>query len=314
MRRAISGAVSLVLIVGLLLAAAVPRDVAAAAPAQGTKTVTAFYVRDTGRALQLVREQRTLPTRTLGVARASVEQSLMKPKTAGAFTLAPTGTKVRSVNLKNRILIIDLNAKVRRNPGVGAAGEWAFIQQLAHAAGQYPTIDAIRLRVEGRPISQLWGHVDTSRPIRPDPSLLPRPKQTVTAFYVRDTGRALQLVREQRTLPTRTLGVARASVEQSLMKPKTAGAFTLAPTGTKVRSVNLKNRILIIDLNAKVRRNPGVGAAGEWAFIQQLAHAAGQYPTIDAIRLRVEGRPISQLWGHVDLSRPIRPDPKLLAR
>jgi spore germination protein GerM len=314
MRRSISGAASLVLIMGLLLAATVPHDVAAAAPAQGKQTVTAFYVRDTGKALQLVREQRTLPTRTLGVARASVEQSLMKPRTPKAFTLAPTGTRVRSVNLKNRILIIDLSAQVRRNPGVGAAGEWAFIQQLAHAAGQYPTIDAIRLRVEGRPITELWGHVDLSKPIRPDPSLLPRSKQTVTAFYVRDTGKALQLVREQRTLPTRTLGVARASVEQSLMKPRTPKAFTLAPTGTRVRSVNLKNRILIIDLSAQVRRNPGVGAAGEWAFIQQLAHAAGQYPTIDAIRLRVEGRPITELWGHVDLSKPIRPDPSLLPR
>ena len=159
----------------LVHAATVPHDVAAAAaPAQGEQTVTAYYVRDTGKTLQLVREQRTLPTRTLGVARASVGQSLMKPRTPDAVTLAPTGTKVRSVNLKNRILIIDLNAKVRHNPGVGAAGEWAFIQQLAHAAGQYPTIDAIRLRVEGHAIAELWGHADLSKPIRPDPSLLAR--------------------------------------------------------------------------------------------------------------------------------------------
>jgi spore germination protein GerM len=140
-----------------------------------------------------------------------------------------------------------------------------------------------------------------------------RKPQTVMAYYVHDNGSALHVVAEQRTLPQRTKGVARAAVQESLKAPKGKGLVTMAPAGTTVRGVNLRKGVLTIDLSKEVRRNPRAGADGERMFAQQLAHAAGQYDNVDAIRLWVEGKPVTELWGHLDWSKPVRPDGSVVA-
>lgn len=155
-----------------LVAGAVPAAAHPAAgprPASGQQTVLAYYVSDNGQALHVVAEQRPV-RRTKAPARAAIGEVLKKPYGRGLATMAPTGTRLLGVSLKNRVLVVDLSQQVMRNPGVGGAGEDAFAQQLAHTAAQFPSVDSVRLHVEGTAVRTLWGHRDWSQPVRPDMS------------------------------------------------------------------------------------------------------------------------------------------------
>lgn len=138
-------------------------------PTSGTQTVLAYYVSDNGQALHVVAEQRPVQ-RTKAPARAAIAEVLKKPYGKRLATMAPAGTRLLGVSLKNRVLVVDLSKQVTRNPVVGGAGEDAFAQQLAHTAAQFSSIDAVRLHVEGKAVRTLWGHLDWSQPVRPDTS------------------------------------------------------------------------------------------------------------------------------------------------
>ena len=174
MRRTSRLATILLMLAAMLLSAtaAFAHPAHGPTPKKGQQTVLAYYAHDNGTSLHVVAEQRVLATRTRGVARAAITQALAKPYHDDLVTLAPKGTKVRGVNLKGGVLTLDLSRDVLRNPGVGAAGEYAFAQQLAHSATQFSNIKAVRLWVGGEPVNELWGHVDWSKPIRPDMSMI----------------------------------------------------------------------------------------------------------------------------------------------
>ena len=158
---------AITLLAGTAQAAAHPA--AGPRPTSGQKPVLAYYVSDNGQALHVVAEQRPIQ-RTKAPARAAIGEALKKPYGRGLATMAPTGARVLGVSLKDRVLTVDLSKQVRRNPGVGGAGEDAFAQQLAHTAAQFSSIDAVRLHVEGKAVRTLWGHRDWSQPVRPDTS------------------------------------------------------------------------------------------------------------------------------------------------
>jgi spore germination protein GerM len=152
-------------------------------------------------------------------------------------------------------------------------------------------------------------------PVAAHPAAGPRPmtgQQTVLAYYVSDNGQALHVVAEPRPVQ-RTKAPARAAIGEALEKPYGRGLATMAPKGTRLLDVNLKNRVLVVNLSQQVKRNPGVGGAGEDAFAQQLAHTATQFPTIGAVRLHVEGKPVQTLWGHRDWSHPVLTDTSRIA-
>jgi sporulation and spore germination protein/immunoglobulin-like protein involved in spore germination len=149
-------------------APAPPEDSAGDPQAAGAEEATAYYTRGSGSRLWVEPETHPLGEPTLGVARAAIEQLLAGDTTDPALqTLAPAGTRVLGVDVDGRVLVVDLSGDVRQG-SPGAAGETAFAQQLAHTAAQFDGIDAVRLHVDGQPVSQLWGHLDWAEPIAPD--------------------------------------------------------------------------------------------------------------------------------------------------
>lgn len=137
-------------------------------PPSGTDVVEAWYVRGGKRGPWVEPELRQLSAATVGVARAAFTEVITgDPRTPGLSTMAPEGTRILGVNRKDDLLILDLSDDVRAT-GMGSAAETAFAQQLAHTATQFSGVDSVRLHVEGKPISELWGHLDWSQPVKPD--------------------------------------------------------------------------------------------------------------------------------------------------
>lgn len=89
-------------------------------------------------------------------------------------------------------------------------------------------------------------------------------------------------------------------------------ARRLAPRGTSVRAVDVDQGVATIDVSSFVR-GADRSAEEEVAFAQQLAHTATQSEDVEAVQLLVTGSPVDVLWGHVDWSEPLTPDPAVLS-
>ncbi len=84
------------------------------------------------------------------------------------------------------------------------------------------------------------------------------------------------------------------------------------PEGVTVLDVGRDASTLLVDVDAGILDTSG-GSAQELAFSQQLAHTAAGLADVEMVQLTVEGAPIDELWGHLDWSPPIEPDPFALS-
>lgn len=80
------------------------------------------------------------------------------------------------------------------------------------------------------------------------------------------------------------------------------------PLGTNLNAISVADGIITLDLTGDIRTSAG-SSSEERALAQQLAHTALVDPAFRAIRLLVDGAPVTALWGHLDWSVPITADP-----
>lgn len=83
---------------------------------------------------------------------------------------------------------------------------------------------------------------------------------------------------------------------------------TAVPDGIDVLSVRRDGDVLIVDVDAAMSATSG-GSAQELALAEQLAHTAAALDSVSRVRLTIDGRTIDELWGHLDWSQPLAPDP-----
>jgi hypothetical protein len=197
---------------------------------QGTSEATAYFVRSDDSGVWVEPETHDLDAPTLGVAGAAIRLLVEGDTTdPNLETLAPEGTEILGVDIAERVLVVDLSGAVR-DAGGSSSQEIGFAQQLAHTGAQFDTVDAVRLRIEGADITELWGHLDWSEPIEPDPFALapidiqsPEWSAEVRAGEVTLSGEA---------------NTFEATVELRLIAPDTSvveEAFTTATSGSGER-------------------------------------------------------------------------------
>jgi hypothetical protein len=135
----------------------------------------------------------------------------------------------------------------------------------------------------------------------------------VSVFFVRSGDSGIWVEPEQRRLEAPTRAVARGAME--LLFGERANDPDLsseAPDDVEVLDVAIRDRVLIVDVSEAITGR-GAGSAQEIAFAEQFAHTGAAFDTVDAVQLWVEGEPVSELWGHLDWSQPIEPDPFALS-
>jgi len=135
------------------------------------------------------------------------------------------------------------------------------------------------------------------------PTAAPGSSGRVPVYYA---GPELTLYREFRsvTLPSDTLPERiRAGVGQVLLGGPLDGDYrSLWPSGAGVRSVTLEGAVAVVDLAGASTNS--VGAAAAEAAVQQMvwtitAVAADRGTQLQGVRLRFDGAPAPNLWGHV---------------
>jgi hypothetical protein len=140
---------------------------ATTAPApSGTRAVAVYYVADTTNGPRLYREFHRRAATTAVVRDAVTAMLDQAPLDPDYTSLWADGTRVRGVSKDGATLVVDLT-KLATTAGGGAEFEDATLQQLVWTAtAADPSSTAVRLLVEGKRVESLWGHVDTSQPMR----------------------------------------------------------------------------------------------------------------------------------------------------
>jgi len=86
------------------------------------------------------------------------------------------------------------------------------------------------------------------------------------------------------------------------------------PAGTRLLGVTLDAGVVTVDLGGTIAAAGSSGSSSqELTLAEQLAHTVSLDASITGVRLTIAGEPIDELWGHLDWSRPIAPDPFLLS-
>jgi hypothetical protein len=136
---------------------------------------------------------------------------------------------------------------------------------------------------------------------------------TATLFYAAPDASALAGVRREVPLAEGTTAQGRQILEAQ-MEPAPEGYVSAIPDGTTVRAFYITERgDAFVDLASEVTtRHPG-GSAAELLTVYAIVNAVtANLPSVQRVQILIDGREADTLAGHVDLRRPLSPDPSLV--
>ena len=159
------------------------------------------------------------------------------------------------------------------------------------------------------------------RSMRETPAAKPRGEgraqpeaKEVTLFFVSERDGLLHP--EAREIP----GAASPSEEieqvvRELIKGSSRDLVAPLPAETRVRQVFLAKDIAYVDLSRDVIDRFAYGSSSELAAIYSVVNTVtANFKAVKRVAILVEGSEKETLGGHVDLSRPLLPQPSLVAK
>lgn len=139
------------------------------------------------------------------------------------------------------------------------------------------------------------------------------PQIKARLFYVSADGRRLEDVERDVPFASTVSAQARHIVEAQL-QPVAEPLVSAIPAGVTVRDVFVTDRgEAYVDLSGEISTNHTGGSLDEILTVYTIVGALTQnLPDIQRVQILVDGREVDTLAGHVDLRRPLRPDPTYL--
>ena len=130
------------------------------------------------------------------------------------------------------------------------------------------------------------------------PSTSPAATTTVRVYLLQPdpAGGDAHLVPVLRTVPaTRT--VATAAVRELLAGPASdeRGLLTMIPAGSQLLGITIDGSVATVDLTGAFES--GGGSASMFGRLAQLIYTVTQFPTVDTVRLRLDGQPVESIGG-----------------
>ncbi|HAZ63804.1 MAG TPA: spore gernimation protein [Armatimonadetes bacterium] len=143
------------------------------------------------------------------------------------------------------------------------------------------------------------------------PPTTPSAPATVTVYYPTRDLEALEP--EERAISTVTTGAeqAEAAVGQLLAGPNESDLVNVMPTGLKLRGVTVDGTTATVDLSKEWGEPFQGGSNTALLAAYAIVNTVTDVPGLDAVRFTVEGQPMGDFAGVLDLSEPLSPDPEL---
>ncbi|HSD65370.1 MAG TPA: GerMN domain-containing protein [Vicinamibacteria bacterium] len=107
----------------------------------------------------------------------TVLEELAKGSTTGLLPTLPAGTRVLEVFVQARgVAYVDLSSEASSGLPGGSKAELLTVYSVVNTiVTNFPTVSRVRILVNDQPVASLGGHVDVSRPLPPDMTLVALP-------------------------------------------------------------------------------------------------------------------------------------------
>lgn len=148
----------------------------AVAPEKQAVELTLYFSDDQAMYLVPTKEKAMVAdTSTATLAKVIVEKLIAGPDKDSLQPTIPAEADLLSVKVDNKIAVLNFNqAFVDKHPG-GSTGESMTIYSLTNSLTELEGIDKVAFQVEGQNIETLKGHLDLTRPVERNVSLIKQP-------------------------------------------------------------------------------------------------------------------------------------------
>ncbi len=136
---------------------------------------------------------------------------------------------------------------------------------------------------------------------------------TATLYYGSSDGQALVAVRREVPLADGVVPQGREILAAQLQAAP-EGLVAVIPDGTTLRAFYITERgDAFVDVSGDVSSRHAGGSTTELLTVYAIVHAVtSNLPSIRRVQILIDGREADTLAGHVDLRRPLAPDPALV--
>lgn len=146
--------------------------------------------------------------------------------------------------------------------------------------------------------------------VQPEPPEIAKPL-VAQLYFARVVQGKQRMVAIPRELPS-GLGVARAAVEELLRGEVPRECDRPLPPGTELLGISIEDGVATVDFDEDLRAGFRGGSDNEQVTVYSIVNTLTSLPTIERVRILVEGRSVNTLGGHQDVSGPLVFDDELV--
>ena len=127
---------------------------------QETKEVILYFSDKDG--TYLSKETRKIP-KSESIARQTIEELIAGPQDPDLLPTIPSGTILDDINIRDGLCTVDFSSELCDNYSGGLQDEELTVYSIVDTLTQFPTINEVRIWVDGKEIDSIAGHVDVSQ-------------------------------------------------------------------------------------------------------------------------------------------------------
>jgi spore germination protein GerM len=156
---------------------ATPAPAEVAKPEAGRRINVRLYFEAPDRDGLLPEEREVAFSSDLARQVRTVVEELAKGSMTGLLPTLPAGTRVLEVFVQARgVAYVDLSSEASSGMPGGSRAELLTVYSVVNTVvTNFPAVSRVRIVVDDRPVESLGGHVDVSRPLPPDMTLVALP-------------------------------------------------------------------------------------------------------------------------------------------
>ncbi len=106
--------------------------------------------------------------------------------------------------------------------------------------------------------------------------------------------------------------VLQRTMEILVAGPRNTELWPVIPPATKVKSVIVKERTAYVDFSEEIVKSGFGGSSREVLAVAAIVNTLTEFTEVERVQILVEGKKVSTLFGHMDVSEPLSRSPGII--
>ncbi|MDI3508572.1 MAG: germination protein [Clostridiales bacterium] len=216
----------------------------------------------------------------------------------GLLPSIPAGTQVNGISIHDGLATVDFNDGIMSC--ADAAEERNMVDAIVYTLAEFPTIDKVRLQVNGKIVKELKHGTAVDKPLEPaginaetaDKNLDLNKASKVTVYFTKTSAPNFAcLVPVTRFTSASSANIADA-IKELLKGPKENSSLTTSiPQGTELLGVQVKEGVAYINLSKEFEAVQNAQADMDMA-LKQLMMTVKQFDGVQKVKIQIDGKDV----------------------